>query len=882
MMRTAAKFFIAVTVVTLALSPLGNSAHAIHEPGHTATQPTATQGPRPTTPEEREQRYRAEYQACLGRGSQTPERCAEVARLRANSFNYTNVPSPDQEIQRVLSECSSLSGSAWRSCVGGGIANSISSDLFGKSVCTVFTLSVDAVWCLLTYVIFVVYWIVSAFLWIAAVLFDTVLNYLVIKMGNYVHSDTVQAAWKIIRNLINLGIIAGFVAVGISTILQVGYKADQWLAKLVIAALLVNFSFFFAGAMIDASNFVATEIYEQQIQTAVCDGSLPTACASGQSSISTAILSFMKLGSVENLKAFALDSGSRFTNADGTNASPAQKYILLGVIGIGLMIGMMVIFFVTSFLLIGRFVALILLLIASPVGIAGLNVPYISEKYAGQWWTNFVGQVLFAPVYLLLLAISLTLAKSLTLVQSQALAGGSVPEGFWQIASGDERAATNAIVLVVQYIVVIVFMYLSLSIARSMSKEAAQFKPIYDWTGWVGRQTVGKYATRFADAFPRLGRWTGAGMLSEQDFGDGQSFYAEKKKKGEKSIGDLITALNNRNSPQTAQPTSTQTNGVSPNNRPVVAKGGQPQGKSVGGQNKDGRRFMGRNAEGLPVYEGDSEGRMLGRAIKQGARGVAGAAGNVFKSIKDTISPPKPAPTSAAVMFGDKPQAGQQPDTQTPPTAPPPQSAPNTTALAAGPSAPPQPPPQSPPETTTLAAGPSSGALLPPELQGRLSGAAQTHFGIQLIGQVQGHSETIAGEMKNAGEAEAIIASTTQAHNDHLESLRKLREKSANDQEHNERVNAANAALKRIEDRESATMSQISERIGRLQGELSSASRPSSVGGVASTPQDQKVEKAQMELRALEQGLNRIKGAQADRRTAHNLVIGNAKPTNKI
>ena len=248
-----------------------------------------------------------------------------------------------------------------------------------------------------------------------------------------------------------------------------------------------------------------------------------------------------------------------------------------------------------------------------------------------------------------------------------------------------------------------------------------------------------------------------------------------------------------------------------------------------------------------------------GEQVKSGIRRIGSAIG---------LGGNKPPTADEGFKTHEEAQKAAGGGTQTPPQA--------------SPSTPPTTPPQSPPNTTSPAAGSSSGAPLPPELQGRLDGAAQTHVGIQLVGQVQGHSGTIAGEMRNAGVAEAIIGSTTQAHNDHLESLRKLREKSANDQEHNERVNAANAALKRIEDRESSTMSQISERIGRLQGELSSASRPSGVGGVASTPQDQKVEKAQMEIRSLEQGLNRIKGAQADRRTAHNLVIGNAKPTNKI
>lgn len=834
MTRAAAKFFVVVTVVTLALSPFGNNAYANHVPGHTATQPPAAQGqpigsgtqpPGSSVSDQERAAINERYEACVA-GDVLPDLlCATYAGFELAASDYNN---------------------------GAGA--------FAESLCSVLTFDVDAVWCMITYVVMVVYWIVSAFLWLAAVLYDTVIRLLVVEMGQYVHTDVVQAAWKIIRNLVNLGIIAGFVAVGISTILQTGYKADQWLAKLIIAALLVNFSFFFAGAMIDASNFVASAIYEEQILKGLCDGSLPTACVGSYASPSTAILALLKLGSVENLKAFAMDDSSTLRTADGSQASPALKYVLLGLVGIGLMVGLMIIFFVTAFLLISRFVALILLLITSPIGIAGINIPYISEKIAGKWWGEFTSQVLFAPVYLLLLAISLSLARVLSLVQASSASGVSrVPQGFWEIASGDAGLARDAIILIVQYIVVVVFMYLSLSIARSMSKEATQFKPVYDWVGGIGRNTVGRMANRFRGI-------PGMGILAKQDFGGDRPYYKDKT-----DTEKLLDALKNRGEnsnegkgstpPQTRSATGQPLQDVTKNN----GRGGAQPTASAGQKQKPGNKI------GWQVPEGAGTGTRA-----QWYRAVAGQAGEQVKSGIRRIG-------SAIGLGGNKPPTADEgfktheeaqkgaaggANTQTPPSQPP--------------TTPPTPPPQSAPNTTALAAGPSSGAALPPELQGRLDGAAQTHVGIQLVGQVQGHSETIAGEMRNAGVAEAIIGSTTQAHNDHLESLRKLREKSANDQEHNDRVNAANAALKRIEDRESTTMSQISERIGRLQGELSSAARPSSVGGVASTPQDQKVEKAQMEIRSLEQGLNRIKGAQADRRTAHSLVIGNAKPTTKI
>ena len=219
-------------------------------------------------------------------------------------------------------------------------------------------------------------------------------------------------------------------------------------------------------------------------------------------------------------------------------------------------------------------------------------------------------------MHLLLLAISLSLARVLSLVQVSSASGVSrVPQGFWEIASGDATLAKSAIILIVQYIVVVVFMYLSLSIARSMSKEATQMKPIYDWVGGIGRNTVGRMANRFRSV-------PGMGILAKQDFGSDRPYYKDKT-----DTEKLLDALKNREeNPKEDKRTS------SPQTRSAT---GQPL------QDVNQNKNQGRTQPTGPAGQKQKPGSKMGWQVPDGAgtgtraqwyRAGAGQAGEQVKS----------------------------------------------------------------------------------------------------------------------------------------------------------------------------------------------------------------------------------------------------------
>lgn len=68
-------------------------------------------------------------------------------------------------------------------------------------------------------------------------------------------SPAVAIGWPIARNFANMIVVLGFIVIAVATILRIKeYEAKALLAKLVIAALLVNFSLVICGIVIDVSN----------------------------------------------------------------------------------------------------------------------------------------------------------------------------------------------------------------------------------------------------------------------------------------------------------------------------------------------------------------------------------------------------------------------------------------------------------------------------------------------------------------------------------------------------------------------------------------------------------------------------------------------------
>ncbi|MBI1866553.1 MAG: hypothetical protein HYS02_02175, partial [Candidatus Staskawiczbacteria bacterium] len=170
-------------------------------------------------------------------------------------------------------------------------------------------------------------------------------------------NPTVIHGWAIIRDFANMFIVLGFVVVGISTILRLReYEAQKTLLPLILVALLINFSLLFTGIIIDATN-VATNYFT---------------IISGPAGITEPIKE--AIFSPETKRSLGLLQGYDFASAAfGVSASS----------GIASMI-----FFIYAILLLFRHVALMLLVILSPLAFV-CYVFSATKPIFNKWWQQF-------------------------------------------------------------------------------------------------------------------------------------------------------------------------------------------------------------------------------------------------------------------------------------------------------------------------------------------------------------------------------------------------------------------------------------------------------------------------------------------------------------
>ncbi len=327
-------------------------------------------------------------------------------------------------------------------------------------------------------------WMLTAILAIVGVFFDFIVREFVIEMGKYItasNADGVRVAWVVVRDLANIGIIAGLIATAIGTIVGVGnYSVSKTLARLILAALLVNFSYFFAGAIIDFSNFTAKAAYQDLIYQPGCEENGSCGIAGRVAEIinipfitevarrdAQSATTIRENTAGERSGTVRVNNRSRDT-AGAFSPSRQATYNVLLIVFIGITI---FVFLSAVSLLIARFVALIFLLITSPIGIAGGAVPLL-KSYADEWWKAMWSQTMFAPVYFVLAGISF---KVLDSFRGQLSSQQTFETGQFGLTQSLEQMIPVAAL----FTVVVGFMWVALSTAKKMSEETGRFKDLY-------------------------------------------------------------------------------------------------------------------------------------------------------------------------------------------------------------------------------------------------------------------------------------------------------------------------------------------------------------------------------------------------------------------
>ncbi|MDD5318406.1 MAG: hypothetical protein PHF79_01095 [Candidatus Pacebacteria bacterium] len=300
---------------------------------------------------------------------------------------------------------------------------------------------------------------VSWILWIVGILFNFVISYTVIDMAKNIGAiQTITTTWSTFRDLANIGFIFILLYISIATVLRIsGYNAKTLLAKLIIVAILMNFSLFFTKVIVDASNIISYQFYKS-ISITAANGSVTNLAGTNlnDNGLSDAFLNSLKLTSI-----YTGGSTNGGTNSKSAVTSGGWYNILLtALFGSILLIVVAVIFLFASIVFITRFVTIIILMILSPVAFASMVLPKTSGSF-NKWLQALMKEAITAPAFFLMIWVTLKLIQDGGLSAIQNTATGS----FGSFANGTASSASS-IGLVFNYAVVVGLLVCSLVLAK--------------------------------------------------------------------------------------------------------------------------------------------------------------------------------------------------------------------------------------------------------------------------------------------------------------------------------------------------------------------------------------------------------------------------------
>ena len=353
---------------------------------------------------------------------------------------------------------------------------------------------------------------------LAGLLFEVIIKLTVTHMKTTVDAIAViPVIHKSIRDFANMFFI--FFLLFESIKLIVGYsdtkKIRTMLIHLVVAALVMNFSLFITKAFVDLSNVAAVGFFQQLPETKFSD-SVALGGNGANAGLSGAIMQALKVTSIYS----TLDIGNDI------------KFIAGAYGGIIVMIVLVFMFLAASYLFIRRFVGIILLMIFSPMMIAGWVLPEL-EEYTKKWWKALTEYCMVAPVFMMLVWIAFKIIQDpgfSKMLQTQ--------NGGASFFAAITNPTVDSVMIIMNFAFVIFFLGTAIVTAAGMGEHG---KIAVDWAqkqmGWVGAQTAGRLAKKADDALgnTELGNSKEGRFLRSYTTG----LAAKSKYYGAKSYSDL-------------------------------------------------------------------------------------------------------------------------------------------------------------------------------------------------------------------------------------------------------------------------------------------------------------------------------------------------------
>ncbi|MBI5037351.1 MAG: hypothetical protein HZC01_01400 [Candidatus Kerfeldbacteria bacterium] len=224
----------------------------------------------------------------------------------------------------------------------------------------------------------VLLWVASLLGKLLIVIIDIIVD--IAQYNDFSTSPVIEQGWTVVRDVSNMFFVLVLLVIAFGTILKIeSYRYQRLLPKLVIMAVLINFSKLIAGFFIDFGQVVMLTFVNAFADTAAAN-----------------FTSVLKLRDMLNFLG---------NNPNLSSVTPFEMVAAPALAVILLIVALMVMVVILVMLLI-RLIALWVLVVLSPLAYLAASFP-MTSKYSSQWWSTFGKWVTTGPILAFFLWLSL-------------------------------------------------------------------------------------------------------------------------------------------------------------------------------------------------------------------------------------------------------------------------------------------------------------------------------------------------------------------------------------------------------------------------------------------------------------------------------------------
>jgi hypothetical protein len=281
----------------------------------------------------------------------------------------------------------------------------------------------------------------------------------------------VQQVWTLIRDLANIAIIGIFVFIAIAIILGLKeYGQKKLIANVLVVAILINFSFLFTRIIINMSNALSDNIYNQLILKNL--KAAPSATSSNvprPAGIGNQFLNDLKITEAGG----AGYVGNGMIKTYNSHRDLGALFMHIFIAGFVALVAGLALLYI-AFLLIVRFVTLVVLLTISAAAFASYLLPSTQDAMWNKWWNALIKNSLSAPILFVFLWMALMFSDGTTKILITENAANK-DANYSAISTTVNSATTGpALSLLLNYILVLGFLFAGVQLANSLTSSLSK------------------------------------------------------------------------------------------------------------------------------------------------------------------------------------------------------------------------------------------------------------------------------------------------------------------------------------------------------------------------------------------------------------------------